>query len=344
MYVLTLYCSIERRRSWGFRVFGNNNPPPPDSSPTPASIVTPTTDSTNTSNTTSTDPSSTTSASNIDTTNIDIEKDNAEENSSTTREESRNESMIVYVAKSIRQKFLMRKLVGRIYLYRISGVISTAMTLDIRPIDIERHILDSHNHVDIDIAKVELTGHYSRALSVTDTILNSLERRSRAWKNCDFMTDCVMITRGTTIGVSDPFLGIVGWSFTMELSATVASLIQSRDRFEVARDLAISTRETIALQQQQAMRESESLSGKGTARSSSFSFMRSFSRSSVSATNSTASTAPVTFTQAEVKTLQALHEEAAANEGRDSDEDEVIDDDSDDEPSPQDEEKKHIIV
>ena len=70
------------------------------------------------------------------------------------------------------------------------------------------------------LLKAELTGQYERALSVTDTILNSLERRSLSWETAmGTFAHNTLLTRGTTIGVSDPFLGIVGWSFTIELSA-----------------------------------------------------------------------------------------------------------------------------
>jgi cobalamin biosynthesis Mg chelatase CobN len=112
----------------------------------------------------------------------------------------------------------------------------------------------------------------------------------------------------------------------------VSSLLQSRERFEQARDFAIATRESMA---PSANAENESSFRK----SMSFSFMRSFSRaSSVSTNNNNTGTgnsaggtgaAPGVFTATEAKKLQALHEQAVAQETRDSDEEEVIDEDDD---------------
>ena len=89
------------------------------------------------------------------------------------------------------------------------------------------------------LTQVEITGNYKRALSMTDTILNSLERRSLSWENSEF-AHSTLLTRGTTIGVSDPFLGMIGWSFTLELSATAHTLYSSRRRYEAMRELALS--------------------------------------------------------------------------------------------------------
>lgn len=53
------------------------------------------------------------------------------------------------------------------------------------------------------------------------------------------------ITRGVSIGVSDPFLGLIGWSLAIELSATVKTLLASRTRYEVAR-ASLSAKESSA--------------------------------------------------------------------------------------------------
>ena len=85
----------------------------------------------------------------------------------------------------------------------------------------------------------ELTGQYKRALSMTDTILNSLERRSLIWESMDF-NHSTQLTRGATIGVSDPIVGMINFSITLNLSATTKSLLASRKRFEAARDIALT--------------------------------------------------------------------------------------------------------
>lgn len=73
-----------------------------------------------------------------------------------------------------------------------------------------------------------LTGSYMRAIDTTDSILNSLEYRSRVWDDMDF-ADNVTLTRGATFGVmSDPFVHFFGLGFTYEISCTVKSLQFSR--------------------------------------------------------------------------------------------------------------------
>jgi hypothetical protein len=156
-------------------------------------------------------------------------------------EDSKKESMITATVRKIRARFLSRQLVGRIYIYRLSGVISTAVLSDVTAEDIAQYLIAAANNKNLlekdELINAELTGNYKRALTTTDTILNSLERRSLAWEGCDFGNN-TLLTRGTTLGVSDPIVGLIGFSFTLELSATAHSLLASRKRFEAARELA----------------------------------------------------------------------------------------------------------
>jgi hypothetical protein len=159
-------------------------------------------------------------------------------------EDSKQEAMIVRTLRAIRTKFLERQLVGRIYIYRMSGVIATAVTSEITREDIMHHLMRKVEAGGVDafikedpLIQVELEKKYKRALSTTDTILNSLERRSLSWEGCEFGAN-TLLTRGSTIGVSDPFIGIIAFSFTLELSATAHSLLASRKRYEATRELA----------------------------------------------------------------------------------------------------------
>lgn len=168
-----------------------------------------------------------------------------EETNEKEDEEKENESMICATVRSIRAKYLERRLVGKIYIRRLFGVILTAVTSDITSEDITNHYLKlaeskGRGLYDQDpLVHAEITGQYKRALSTVDTLLNSLERRSLAYSSAEFSHN-TMLTRGTTIGVNDPFFHILGFSFTLELSATAQSLIASRKRYEAARDIALS--------------------------------------------------------------------------------------------------------
>ena len=181
-------------------------------------------------------------------------------------EEKKQDSMISHCLRNIRDKFLKRQLLGRIYIYRISGIISTAVTSDITPDDLAQYMIDHASEMGMDsdpMIQAELNGTYKRALSMTDTILNSLERRSLAYANANDFGHSTLLTRGTTIGVSDPFIGLINLSFTIELSATAKSLLESRRRFEASRDIAICARPDVnptMMERMGSMRESFSFS------------------------------------------------------------------------------------
>jgi hypothetical protein len=175
-----------------------------------------------------------------------IEEKEKDKEKAGDEEETKKESMICSTVRSIRTKYLERQLIGRIYIYRLSGVISTAVTSEVTSDDIMNYYLakaerssdgQSSLFEEDPLIQAEVTGQYKRALSTVDTILNSLERRSLAYSTANF-GHTTLLTRGTTLGVSDPFFGIIGFSFTLELSATSHSLLASRRRYEITRDLA----------------------------------------------------------------------------------------------------------
>ena len=123
-------------------------------------------------------------------------------------------------------------------------MISTAITSEITQEDISHYLLaKAEKNPDMStedpLNKAELTGQYKRALSMTDSILNSMERRSLTWEKSDFNHD-TKLTRGTTIGISDPIVGMINFSITLQLSATTQSLLASRKRFEAAREISLS--------------------------------------------------------------------------------------------------------
>ena len=160
------------------------------------------------------------------------------------QEEEEKEALICATVRAVRRKFLERELVGKVFISRMSGVISTSITSDITAEDVSAYILskadDTRNTFGQHPVEVaELTGQYKRALSMTDTILNSMERRSRTWEKVDFSHN-THLTRGATIGVSDPIVGMINFSVTLQLTATTKSLFKSRKRFEDAREVALS--------------------------------------------------------------------------------------------------------
>jgi hypothetical protein len=155
-------------------------------------------------------------------------EDSEDRDKDETEDEKKNEHLVVMVTRAIRNKMISRKLVGSIMIHRISAIISTRMHCMVKADD------PYEDEEDFDPME-ELSGNYKRAITTTDAVLNSLERRSRAWAKVDFSDD-VSLTRGATIGVSDPIVGLIAFSFTFEITATVKSLLASRRRFETARE------------------------------------------------------------------------------------------------------------
>lgn len=146
-----------------------------------------------------------------------------------TEDEKKNEHLIVMITRKIRNKLISRKLSGKIFVHRLSGIVVTKMTCYV-----DENESPSDDNQEFDPFE-EVSGNFKRAITMTDTVLNSLERRSRAWDGAEF-ADNVTLTRGVTLGVSDPFVGFIGFSWTFEITCTVKSLLASRKRFETARD------------------------------------------------------------------------------------------------------------
>lgn len=159
--------------------------------------------------------------------------DKEAESQETEKEERKNERALVTMVRKIRAKFIERKLDGTIFIRRVFGVVSAALTCQVRAssggLGIES----------FDDEEEDLPFQCRRAVTSTDLILDSLERRSRGWDGVDFEEDMV-ITRGLMFGVSDPFLGLIGWSLQVDISATVTSLLASRKRFELKRASSVS--------------------------------------------------------------------------------------------------------
>jgi hypothetical protein len=172
----------------------------------------------------------------------DNEPDMEERETTTTTNSDgdKKEKVFVRTVRSIRRKFAARRLVGNIYIYRVFGLATTAMRCKIS----ESYYNQHHSILTpAELAQEELddmAGGYKRAISMTDTILNSLERRSLNWDGIEF-SDEVMLTRGMKFSISGPFIGIIGYSILVEISATVESLLLSRRRFEVNRANSISS-------------------------------------------------------------------------------------------------------
>jgi hypothetical protein len=164
-------------------------------------------------------------------TRVDRKSGDYEEQESES-EEKKSEKAFIHVVRSIRNKLTARKLDGSIYIRRVCGVIATAMNCKIQS---SSSIPELYEEDDL----TDLPSQYQRAITTTDLILDSLERRSLGWEGVNF-SDEVTITRGALIGVSDPFFGLVNWSVTVEVTATVKSLLVSRKRYEMIRAISAS--------------------------------------------------------------------------------------------------------
>mmetsp|Transcript_15159 Transcript_15159/g.16434 ORF Transcript_15159/g.16434 Transcript_15159/m.16434 type:complete len:310 (-) Transcript_15159:254-1183(-) len=151
-------------------------------------------------------------------------------------EDGKNEKIFVRVVRSIRNKFMSRRLIGNIYVYRAMGFVSTAMQCQIGETDYFSVPIGSLHSID---ALDEAGAGYKRAITMTDTILDSLERRAMSWDGVDFNGE-VTLSRGAKFALNGPFIGIVGYTLSLEISATVQSLIDSRKHFLANRKPSMS--------------------------------------------------------------------------------------------------------
>jgi len=146
-----------------------------------------------------------------------------------------NDKTFTKTVLAIRKKFIARRLIGNIYIYRIFFFATTAMRCKI-----SASYYEEQDALPPDEREffADTVGGYRRAISMTDILLDSLERRAMDWDGVDF-NNCVMLTRGANFALAGPLVGFLGYTLTMDLSATVQSLIESRRRFEIQRSLVV---------------------------------------------------------------------------------------------------------
>jgi hypothetical protein len=141
-------------------------------------------------------------------------------------EEQKREKMFARVVRNIRSKVVLRRLDGAIHVRRVCGIVAIAMECSINS---SGSVTEHYEEEDVS----DLPSQFQRAISGTDIALDSLERRALGWEGVEFSDD-VKITRGVCIGISDPFLGIMNWSITVDITATVKSLLCSKKRVKAS--------------------------------------------------------------------------------------------------------------
>lgn len=156
--------------------------------------------------------------------------------------ESSKEAIFVRTVRGIRRKILARGLLqGHVTIKRISGIVSTTVVYEFTPADVDE---------EAKYADDSTTGTSSSiwdAVSLTDTILNSLERRSKIWEEVDF-NSAVTLTRGGTIGISDPLFGMINWSITVEITCTVQSIVRSRKVREAQKEFELANKSSVTVE------------------------------------------------------------------------------------------------
>lgn len=118
-----------------------------------------------------------------------------------------------------RKIFLEKKLVGSFEVSRTIGALSSCVSCDIdgESVDEEHQHEDHHNG-----ETEELTRFERVAEKAIHAAVESMVKRSRAYRKRTYAKD---ITLSASIGISDPFLGVLSIQFSC--SATVVSLLAS---------------------------------------------------------------------------------------------------------------------
>jgi len=151
-------------------------------------------------------------------------KPDTTESDESEAQDTKKEALIARTVRAIRQRVVARRLDANIRIQRVAGMVSTAIVCVVRRSEegsVSAPPLQEERSLD------DVSSSDRRALTFTDSLLDSLESRSIAWEGIDFSAD-VTLSRGGTIGLYGPFLSIIGFSISIEITATVQSLIASR--------------------------------------------------------------------------------------------------------------------
>ena len=135
------------------------------------------------------------------------------------------EQSISNLIRAARNKFVKRALVGKIAISRVSGVVTTQS---------ECIVTEKDKNVE-EVDENSFSASDRRALSMIGAVLSSLESRAKAYQYCDYK-DNMVLSRGAFIGFSFPFIVSIGFSFAIQLSATVSSLLAANRKYQEYKD------------------------------------------------------------------------------------------------------------
>lgn len=135
------------------------------------------------------------------------------------------EQSISNLIRAARNKFVKRALVGKIAISRVSGVVTTQSECIVTERDTNVEEVDEN----------AFSASDRRALSMIGAVLTSLESRAKAYEYSEYKENMVL-SRGAFIGFSVPIFVSIGFSFAIQLSATVGSLLKARRKYQEYKD------------------------------------------------------------------------------------------------------------
>jgi hypothetical protein len=134
----------------------------------------------------------------------------------TTPAAQKRDSMMAKTLRGIRNLMIARGILGIIDIRRQSGVINAMCKCEVTEEDTQTAEEDMS----------DVSSNLLKAYNLTNALLRSLENRSQAYLNCEF-AERVRISRGITLGVSDPFVGFIAFTISLNLICDVKSLLEA---------------------------------------------------------------------------------------------------------------------
>ena len=159
--------------------------------------------------------------------------DDHSDTESVKSEETKDEKLFIRCVRAIKNKFMRRKLIGKIYIYRSMGLITTEMQCHVEEKD---YLTNGTGIGDTEVSLEGISGSYLQAVTMTESLLDSMERRAMKWDEVDFNNQ-VRISRGAKFSIGALY-GMIGYTISYELEATLPSLINSRKRYLAKRHAA----------------------------------------------------------------------------------------------------------
>jgi hypothetical protein len=148
-----------------------------------------------------------------------------------SEDEAHHNTLFIKIIRSIRQKMMNRRLFGEITLHYNVSMITTSTQCKVLEDDYEDPSKENIEGIEPGAsAKIneipDSDSTYQRAISMTDSILDALERKAMEWEKLKFSNHATL-SRGAQFSINTP-IPFLTYSISLNIQASVKTLIESR--------------------------------------------------------------------------------------------------------------------